>query len=224
MRTTRNGWLIVCGLILVVAIGHVTARVVAQSRRATGGTPLSEPRIPRVEKPWTDAERELLAPRERNGQVIGVWSTCAKSPDLCRAWLGLTDYLLSDSTLPVRDRELLILRIAWLTHGAYEWAAHVGLARRVGLSEADVRRILDGPDVPGWTAWDRTLLRAVDDPVELGKLLCGRAELERATGAIDAARTTLHEAEALAVRVEAGSESELGRKLVKLRHALGGDA
>ncbi|MEE8129794.1 MAG: carboxymuconolactone decarboxylase family protein [Vicinamibacterales bacterium] len=163
MRTTRNRWLIVCGLILVVAIGHVTARVVAQSRRATGGTPLSEPRIPRVEKPWTDAERELLAPRERNGQVIGVWSTCAKSPDLCRAWLGLTDYLLSDSTLPVRDRELLILRIAWLTHGAYEWAAHVGLARRVGLSEADVRRILDGPDVPGWTAWDRTLLRAVDE-------------------------------------------------------------
>ena len=163
MRTTRNGWLIVCGLILVVAIGHATARVVAQPRRATGGTPLSEPRIPRVEKPWTDAERELLAPRERNGQVIGVWSTCAKSPDLCRAWLGLTDYLLSDSTLPVRDRELLILRIAWLTHGAYEWAAHVGLARRVGLSDAAVRRILDGPDAPGWTAWDRTLLRAVDE-------------------------------------------------------------
>ena len=39
----------------------------------------------------------------------------------------------------------------------------MGLARRVGLSEADVRRILDGPDVPGWTAWDRTLLRAVDE-------------------------------------------------------------
>ena len=54
MRTTRYGWLLVCGLMLVVAISHTTARVVAQPRRATGGTPLSEPRIPRVEKPWTD--------------------------------------------------------------------------------------------------------------------------------------------------------------------------
>ena len=37
----------------------------------SGGPPLDEPRIERVEKPWTEAQREILEPRERNGRVVG---------------------------------------------------------------------------------------------------------------------------------------------------------
>ena len=74
-----------------------------------------------------------------------------------------TDYLLQDSSLPTRDRELLILRIGYLNGGAYEWAAHTGLARRVGITDTELRRILQGPDAPGWSAWDATLLRAADE-------------------------------------------------------------
>ena len=128
-----------------------------------GNPPLSEPRIPRVEKPWTEAQRAILEPREREGRVLGVWSTCAQAPDLCRAWLGFTNYLLRDSTLPLRDRELLILRIGWLNGGAYEWAAHTGVARRAGITDDELRRILEGPDAPGWSRWDATLLRAADE-------------------------------------------------------------
>ena len=76
--------------------------------------PLDETRIDRVQKPWTAAEASILAPRENNGRVLGVWSTCANAPALCNAWLQFTDYLLQDSTLPIRDRELLILRIGYL--------------------------------------------------------------------------------------------------------------
>ena len=160
----RCRWLLSLAFVVVVAIGYQTSSVLGVQQRGTHvGPPLSKPRVPRVEKPWTEAERGLLAPRERDGHVIGVWATCANAPDLCRAWLVFTDYLLRDSSLPVRDRELLILRIAWLTRGAYEWSGHVGLARRSGLSDVEVRRILDGPDAPGWNAWDRTLLRTVDE-------------------------------------------------------------
>ena len=129
----------------------------------TSVPPLSAPRIPRVEKPWTDAQREILEPRERNGQVLGVWSTCAQAPALCNAWLEFTDYLLQDSSLPTRDRELLILRIGYLNGGAYEWAAHRGLAISVGISEEELVRITEGPDASGWSDWDSALLRAADE-------------------------------------------------------------
>ena len=94
----------------------------------TGTPPLDTPRIERVQKPYTAAEASILVPRERDGSVLGVWSTCANAPALCKAWLEFTDYLLQESTLPLRDRELLILRIGYLNQGAYEWAAHRSLA------------------------------------------------------------------------------------------------
>ena len=114
--------------ILLISLDAATSASAAQRG---GDVPLSEPRIPRVEKPWTEAERAILEPRARDdGSVLGVWSTCAQSPELCEAWLTFTDYVLRDSTLPLRDRELLILRIGWLNGGAYEWSAHLGVAKR----------------------------------------------------------------------------------------------
>lgn len=160
-RLPRDGRLIL--LVAVAIVVTTDARIgLAQSAPASG-PPLPAPRIPRVERPWTDAERAILEPRERDGRVMGVWSTCAQAPDLCQSWLGFTDYLLQRSTLPLRDRELLILRTGWLNGGAYEWAAHTGVARRAGLDDSDLRRILDGPDAPGWSPWDATLLRAADE-------------------------------------------------------------
>ena len=129
----------------------------------TSVPPLGAPRIPRVEKPWTDAQREILAPRERNGQVLGLCSTCAQAPALCNAWLEFTDYLLQDSFLPTRDRELLILRIGYLNGGSYEWADDRGLATSVGISEEEMVQITEGPDASGWSDRDSTLLRAADE-------------------------------------------------------------
>ena len=151
-------------LVLILAFATLSQPdPVHAQERVDGGPPLGEPRIPRAEKPWTDAQRAILEPRERDGRVLGVWSTCAQAPELCRAWLVFTDYLLRDSTLPLRDRELLILRIGWLNGGAYEWAAHTGVARRAGITDEELGRILDGPDAPGWSAWDETLLRTADE-------------------------------------------------------------
>lgn len=152
-------------LILSIATVSISLGAATSASAQRGGdVPLSEPRVPRVEKPWTLAERAILEPRARDdGSVLGVWSTCAQSPELCEAWLTFTDYILRDSTLPLRDRELLILRIGWLNGGAYEWSAHLGVARRAGLSEEELKRVVDGPDAAGWSDWDATLLRAADE-------------------------------------------------------------
>ena len=149
---------------LLVLSGLLSASpALTAQESATAVPPLDTPRIPRVEKPWTDAQRAILAPRERNGRVMGVWSTCAQAPELCQAWLEFTDYLLQDSSLPLRDRELLILRIGYLNGGAYEWAAHRGLALSVGITEEELQQITEGPEAAGWNQWDATLLRAADE-------------------------------------------------------------
>lgn len=147
-------------IVLLLLVG--SSPLFSQDRN-TSSTPLDQARIPRVEKPWSEAEREILEPRERNGRVLGVWSTCAQAPELCNAWLTFTDYLLQDSSLPIRDRELLILRIGYLNGGSYEWAAHAGLARSVGISDEEMRNIVEGPDAAGWSDWDATLLRTADE-------------------------------------------------------------
>lgn len=64
------------------------------------------------------------------------------------------------------------------------------------------------------------LLRQVDAPQELGQLLCVRTEIENGTGDTAAALATLSEAEELAVRIGSGSDSELGRRVLKLRQRL----
>lgn len=146
--------------LLVLTLFLVIARSYAQS---TGTPPLSSPRIDRVEKPYTAAEAAILSPRERNGEVLGVWSTCANAPRLCNAWLEFTDYLLRESSLPIRDRELLILRIGYLNQGAYEWAAHRGLALSVGISEDELKDITIGSSADSWSEWDSALLKAAEE-------------------------------------------------------------
>ena len=146
--------------LLVLTLLLVIARSYAQS---TGTPPLSSPRIDRVEKPYTAAEAAILSPRERNGEVLGVWSTCANAPRLCNAWLEFTDYLLRESSLPIRDRELLILRIGYLNQGAYEWAAHRGLALSVGISEDELKDITIGSSADNWSEWDSALLKAAEE-------------------------------------------------------------
>ena len=131
--------------------------------QSTGTPPLSSPRIDRVERPYSAAEAAILVPRERSGEVLGVWSTCANAPSLCNAWLEFTDYLLRESSLPIRDRELLILRIGYLNQGAYEWAAHRGLALSVGINEEELKEITIGSSADSWSEWDSALLKAAEE-------------------------------------------------------------
>jgi alkylhydroperoxidase family enzyme len=70
--------------------------------------------------------------------------------------------VLGKSTLAVRERELVILRIGYLCQAAYEWGQHVEIARRAGMSDDEIRSAKTGPDTPGIPKLDRLLLQATD--------------------------------------------------------------
>jgi len=122
------------------------------------------PRIDPVAKAdWTEPQKALLAPYEQSGRLYNVFTTMAQHPDLARDWLTFGSHILRRNSLPARDREILILRIGWLCQSEYEWAQHVRIGKTVGLTDADIERITQGPDAPDLNESDRLLLRAVDE-------------------------------------------------------------
>jgi alkylhydroperoxidase family enzyme len=87
----------------------------------------------------------------------------SSSPAVFASFLELGTELSSSATIPPRERELAILRVGWLCGAPYEWGEHVIVARRVGLSEEEIERVIEGSAAAGWTERERTLLRAVEE-------------------------------------------------------------
>ena len=125
---------------------------------------LKEPRLkPLAQEEWTEEQQKLLTSRLRNGRVLNVFSTMARHPKMAEAWLTFASYILGRSTLPVRDREILILRIGFLCRSEYEFGQHTLIGKRAGLSPEEIVRIMKGPEAVGWDPFEAALLRAVDE-------------------------------------------------------------
>jgi 4-carboxymuconolactone decarboxylase len=125
---------------------------------------LARPRIePIPESEWSDELREILPRAPDAGPVLNIFATLAWHPKLFKRWLVFGGHVLGKSTLPAREREILILRTGWLCRCEYEWGQHVIIGRKVGLSDEEIRRIPQGPSAPGWTPFEAALLTAADE-------------------------------------------------------------
>ena len=89
---------------------------------------------------------------------------------LLRGWLRFASHLMPFGSLPRRETELVILRVAHLRGCRYELDHHIHLGTRAGVTAADVERVVAGPDAAGWSDRERTLLAATDGLVADGDL------------------------------------------------------
>ena len=123
------------------------------------------PRIPPVEpSEWTEEQRAALGTRARTGNTVNSFKICLHNPELCRTWMAFAGYVEgSSSSLPARERELLILRTAWLCRDNYVWSPHAASGMRAGLTAEELDRITKGPEAKGWSAFDAALMRAADE-------------------------------------------------------------
>ncbi len=125
---------------------------------------LSEPRVaPLPAAQWTAEQRAVAESYARTGAGGNALATMLRIPELAESVHRFLDYTSHASTLPARDREILILRVAWLAQNAYLWANHAPAAGAAGLASADVRRIAVGPEGGEWGGFDATLLRFADE-------------------------------------------------------------
>lgn len=111
-------------------------------------------------------DADTAAKNRVGGRDLNLFRVMMNHPRLTRRWTVFAGHVLQKQTVPPRERELLILRIGWLNQSEYEWAQHVEIARRSGVSEAEIERVRQGPGAAGWDAHDAALLQAVDDLFE----------------------------------------------------------
>jgi len=126
---------------------------------------IDNPRIPPLsESEWSEEQRQLLSYAHREGGFYNVIGTMARHWDASKALGAMGAHVLGPtSQLPARDRELLILRTAWLCKAEYEWAQHVQIGLKAGLEPDEIERVKGGPEEPGWAAFDATLICAADE-------------------------------------------------------------
>ncbi len=109
----------------------------------------------------------LTGPRVELGEATPGSSEmrrlCPNRLDVCHKYWEYTTYFVDKYTIPFRDKEILILRTAWLSRGDYIWGRHYVRGKESGLTDEEIQRITDGPAAPGWNDFDATLLRAADE-------------------------------------------------------------
>ena len=88
-------------------------------------------------------------------------------PALAGPFLNYNRVLLEKPALEPRLRELLVLRVAWRTRSAYEWAQHARMGAAIGITAEEIDAISrdTGTDV-AWTPLEADLLAAADQCVD----------------------------------------------------------
>ena len=104
-------------------------------------------------------DRTTVEKNAMNGQIFNIFKVLAHHPSLVKRWTPFAGHILSKQTLPFRDRELLILRIGWLNQAEYEFAQHELIAKKGGVSDADIERLKQGPKAAGWSETRRRCCR-----------------------------------------------------------------
>lgn len=127
-----------------------------------------QPRIlPLPAAAWNDEQRELMAPMQRadglGGQAANVFATLVHYPKLLKRWLPFANHCLFKSTLSPRERELAILRTAWLANCEYEWGQHVVIGRRAGITDAEIAALKQTTAAETFTPREAAALLAVDE-------------------------------------------------------------
>jgi alkylhydroperoxidase family enzyme len=95
-------------------------------------------RVPYLEATDLSAENQDLLMRR-----INLFQALVNSPNAARAFSGLGQFIRYGSKLDPRLRELAILQVGWLARSPYEWSHHVKLGHDFGVTDDDIRALID---------------------------------------------------------------------------------
>ena len=106
----------------------------------------------------------LVPERLRASETLpNYYGVLAQFPDYFSAQGGFARFLLGQTDLSPREREILILRTTALNGGAYEWAHHVSRGEAAGLEEAEILALGSETTGSGWSDTESLLIEAAND-------------------------------------------------------------
>jgi len=120
-----------------------------------------------IEESRKAAERaglpEMFAP-------LSVFRILLRDQDLARAVGDFLQLLLRGRHLDGRLRELVIMRIGWVTGSVYEWTQHWRVARMMEISEKDLLAVRNWKTHAAYGPAERAVLAATDETLEDGTI------------------------------------------------------
>lgn len=133
------------------------------------------PRIPPLDRnEYGEEVRE--ATRKLRGGIVGdsadmpleaipeIMFIMGKFPEVWDKQIALALQIQSETgALPPRDRQLAILRTAWLLQAPYEWSQHVDVSKKAGITSEEIERATVGSTAEGWTEHEAAILRAAEE-------------------------------------------------------------
>ena len=99
---------------------------------------------------------------------LSIFQVLLNHPQLARALNDLLATMLWHGALDPRLRELVIMRIGWLTACDYEWTQHWRVASGLGVPADDLLAVRDWQGYDGFGPAERAVLAATDDVVRNG--------------------------------------------------------
>ncbi len=99
---------------------------------------------------------------------LSIFQALLNHPQLARVLNDLLASMLWHGALDSRLRELVIMRIGWLTACDYEWTQHWRVASRLGVSSQDLLGVREWQAYDGFGPVERAVLAATDDVVRDG--------------------------------------------------------
>lgn len=123
------------------------------------------PRIEPLGTPYTaEVQRQLDALMGGAGrEPLNLFRTLVHNPGLTDGFAALGGHNLSRGTLPVRDRELMILRTTALCGCEYEWGVHARIfARAAQLTPDDLAATASNDAPTAFQGTDRLVIQLAD--------------------------------------------------------------
>ena len=99
---------------------------------------------------------------ERDGKIPNIYRMLLNSPPIAQGWLNLLTAVRHKSTVAGRYREMVIIRIAVINGAEYERLIHVPIARKEGMSDAQIAAISDWRSAAVFDDADRAVLAYTD--------------------------------------------------------------
>lgn len=118
------------------------------------------PHLLPVRDPAPEVAELLAGMPQLHGRPLNVFATLAHHPRLLKRMNVFGGLFLAHSTLPLREREIVILRAAWRAGSLYEFGQHTLMGRDAGLTSAEIAGLGGAPYA--WSAADGLLVSAAD--------------------------------------------------------------
>jgi alkylhydroperoxidase family enzyme len=121
------------------------------------------PRIRALSYDEVDAETQALWGNRSDARTAVIPGTFMWNPELARVRSPFVSYVMNSTCLPLRHRELAILRTAWDCGADFMWEMHNEIGLRCGLSQEEIERVGAGPDHAAWSPEEAAVIRSMDE-------------------------------------------------------------